>query len=118
MLVQEHAQTAQEFLGVSDHEFMAGDNLQASEKLWGAASHAVMAAAQQRGLAIHKAPRPQGSSSTSSLKRQVIHSIVAGFIAAQQFHANFYHDFIEDYDYDDDRAVVKDFINRVLTLVD
>ncbi|MCE2458730.1 MAG: hypothetical protein J4G14_13110 [Dehalococcoidia bacterium] len=31
---------------------MAGDNLQASEKLWGAASHAVMAVAQA-GLAIH-----------------------------------------------------------------
>ena len=117
MLVQEHAQTAQEFLGVSDHEFMAGDNLQASEKLWGAASHALMAAAQQRGwrytkyrdlkVAAHKL-----SEETSDPL------IVAGFIAAQQFHANFYHDFIEDYDYDDDRSVVKDFINRVLTLVD
>ena len=62
MQVHEHAQTAQEpasrlakqFLGVSDHEFMAGDNLQASEKLWGAASHAVMAVAQQRGWRYSK----------------------------------------------------------------
>ena len=117
MQVQEHAQTAEEFLAVSDHEFMAGDNLQASEKLWGAASHAVMAVAQQRGWRYTKhrdltiAVRKLGEETSDS-------SIVAGFIAAQQFHANFYHDFIEDYDYDNARAVVRDFVNRVLTLVD
>ena len=44
--------------------------------------------------------------------------MVSDFGVAQKFHANYYHDFIEDYDYDDDRAVVRDFINRVLTLVD
>ena len=45
-------------------------------------------------------------------------SMISDFGVAQKFHANYYHDFIEDYDYDDDRAVVKDFISRVLTLVD
>ena len=117
MQVQEHAQTAQEFLAVSDQEFMAGDNLQASEKLWGAASHAVMAVAQQRGWRFTKhrdlkvAVRKLSEVTSDP-------SIVAGFIAAQKFHANYYHDFIEDYDYDDDRAVVRAFIERVLTLVD
>ena len=56
MLTQEHTQTAQEFLAAADHEFMAGDNLQASEKMWGAASHAVMAVAQQRGWRYTKHP--------------------------------------------------------------
>ena len=117
MLVQEHAQTAQEFLAVSDHEFMAGDNLQASEKLWGAASHAVMAVAQQRGwrytkhrdlkVAVRKLAEETGNA-----------PMISDFGVAQKFHANYYHDFIEDYDYDDDRAVVKDFINQMLTLVD
>ena len=48
MLTQNHAVTANEFLDASDKEFAAGDHLQASEKLWGAATHAVMAVAQQR----------------------------------------------------------------------
>ena len=48
MMVQDHVQTAQGFLEVADAEFAAGDNLQASEKMWGAASHAVMAVALQR----------------------------------------------------------------------
>ena len=49
MLTDDHAAKALEFLAQSDAEFAAGDRLQASEKLWGAATHAVMAAAQQRG---------------------------------------------------------------------
>ena len=117
MLTQEHTQTAQEFLAAADHEFMAGDNLQASEKMWGAASHAVMAVAQQRGWRytkhrdLKKAARKLSEESGDA-------SIIAGFTAAQKFHANFYHDFIEEYDFDDDRGVVRDFVARVLALVE
>ena len=49
MRVQEHIETARDFLDESDREFSEGKDLQASEKLWGAASHAVMAVAQQHG---------------------------------------------------------------------
>ena len=48
MLTQNHAENAEEFLVASDKEFAAGDHLQASEKLWGPATHAAMAVAQQR----------------------------------------------------------------------
>ena len=47
MNIEDHIQTAHGFLEDADREFSAGDHLQASEKLWGAASHAVMAVAQQ-----------------------------------------------------------------------
>ena len=49
MQVQEHTQTARDFLEAADREFGAGDVLQGSEKTWGAASHAVIAAARRRG---------------------------------------------------------------------
>ena len=49
MFTNDHAAKALEFLTQSDAEFAEGDRLQASEKLWGAATHAIMAAAQQRG---------------------------------------------------------------------
>ena len=50
MLTDEHTQTSQEFLIAADREFAAGDELQGSEKLWGAASHAIMAVAQRRDM--------------------------------------------------------------------
>ena len=49
MLMMEHLETAQEFLEKSDRYFAEGDVLQGSEKVWGAASHVVMAMSQQRG---------------------------------------------------------------------
>ena len=49
MNLQEHVSTARAFLKDSDKEFMVGDRLQGCEKLWGAASHAVMAAAENNG---------------------------------------------------------------------
>ena len=45
---REHRQIARDFLAASDEEFERGDVLQGAEKLWGAAAHAVMAAAQER----------------------------------------------------------------------
>ena len=49
MAMTEHRETALAFLDASDREFDAGDVLQASEKLWGAFSHAVTAVCKQRG---------------------------------------------------------------------
>ena len=48
MTPEERARAAQRFLEQSDEEFDAGDRLQASEKLYGAACHAVNAIAQRR----------------------------------------------------------------------
>ena len=48
MTIQDRIRTAFGFLDDSDREFAAGDVLQASEKLWGAASHAVIAVAESR----------------------------------------------------------------------
>ena len=45
-LTHEHIQTAQDFLVKAEEEFGEEDILQGSEKLWGAATHAIMANAQ------------------------------------------------------------------------
>ena len=52
--MEEHVQTAQDFLVKSDNYFADGDVLQGSEKLWGAAAHALTAVAQQTRMAIWK----------------------------------------------------------------
>ena len=115
MLTHEHAQTARDFLEASDREFADGDYLQASEKLWGAAAHALMAAMQERGWSgtSHRAL----SFSAERLTREYDDpAIRAGFVAADRFHRNFCHDFMEDYDFDMGRPIVRDFVERVLAL--
>ena len=49
MSAEEHAQTARDFLVASDREFATGDHLQGSEKLYGAATQAIIALCQERG---------------------------------------------------------------------
>ena len=116
MLVQEHAQTAREFLAAADREFAAGDVLQGSEKMWGAASHAVMALAQQQGW-------PYGSHRAlkNAVERLAVEhndpAIRDRFVAAEKFHRNFYHDFMEDFELAGDRPLVRDFVERVLALL-
>ena len=113
MVIEEHIQTAQDFLEVSDQEFAAGDILQGSEKLWGAASHAVIAVAQQRGW-----PYGKHQALKTVVRRLYAESgddlLVAWFGLAEKFHANFYHDFMEDYEVEDERPLVRRFVARVL----
>ena len=115
MLVDEHVRTARDFLEAAKREFAAGDELQASEKMWGAASHAVRAVAQERGWEFGKhnhlkAPVMRLSSELDDKFLQ------AGFSVAQQFHANFYHGFMEEDDIEIAYPVVTDFVDRLLDM--
>ena len=102
MLTHEHAQTARDFL-------------EASEKLWGAAAHAMMAAMQERGWS--GTTRRALSFSAQRLAREYDDpSIGYGFSLAEKFHRNFYHDFMEEFEMDADRPRVHDFVIRVLAL--
>ncbi len=47
--VEEHAQISRRFLGYARIELEKGDRLQAAEKVWGAAAHALKAVGKQRG---------------------------------------------------------------------
>ncbi len=115
MLTGKHSQTAQDFLAASDSEFAAGDILQGSEKLWGAAAHAVTAAAQQRGWRFgdHRSLKVAADRLADELREPIL---AAQFSVAEKFHANFYHDFMQDYEIDRDRPSVHLFVNRVLLL--
>ena len=43
--------------------------------------------------------------------------IAGGFVAAEKFHKNFYHDEMEDFEIEHDRPLVHRFVARVLTLL-
>ncbi len=114
---QEHSQTARDFLVASDREFAAGDDLQGSEKLYGAATHVVSALAQQRGWQYrsHRAMK----NAVSSLEREYDDPFISsGFIAAERFHIHFFHRDMEDYEIELNRPIVHRVVNHMLALLD
>ena len=117
MLTADHAQTATGFLADSDREFDAGDTLQASEKLWGAAAHAIMAVAQQRGLeyGTHRTLINAARAVADSVDDERLRS---GILAAQHFHSNFYNGTMEPEDIEYDRPLVHRFVALMQALLD
>ena len=97
MQVREHAETAREFLVASDREFEADDLVQASEKLWGAAAHAVMAVAQERGWE-YRSHRSLKRAAISLSREHGDPLLELQFGIAEKFHRNFYHDDMEDWE--------------------
>ena len=116
MLADDHAQTALDFLSASDREFDDGDILQASEKLWGAATHALIAVAQQRGWhhGSHRALRDAAERLSDDHNDSLIEY---GFAIAEKFHRNFYNNIMEDIELYGDRPKVHDLVHRVLALL-
>ena len=115
MQTRDHVRTAREFLTAADREFDAGDHLQASETLWDAASHALIAVAQQRNWP-HGSHRALKKAARLLVDETGDMALLAGFALAEKFHANFYHDFMEDFDLEADRPTVDDFVERLLVL--
>ena len=116
MLSQDHIATAQTFLDDSDREFESGDRLQASEKLWGAASHAVMAVARHRGWG-HRTHRDLKNAVQRLAQESGDDALHAGFLAAEKFHKNFY-DEMEDFEVAIDRPLIHTFVARTLALLE
>ena len=110
-----HAQIANDFLSKSIEEFAGGDNLQASEKLWGATAHAIMAVAEKRGLKCnsHKAYRAVINQLTDSPDYQLLR---LGFSAAEMFHGNFYNNFMAAETIDESRPDVENVVRLLLQL--
>lgn len=117
MNAQEHGQAARDFLVASDGEFVAGDHLQGSEKLYGAATQAVIALCQQRGWR-YKSHRAMQQAIDTLARECNDPDILNGFAAASRFHENFFHDYLEDYEIETNRPGVHHFVNKLLALLD
>lgn len=88
MTVAEHAQTARDFLAASDREFAAGDHLQGSEKLYGAATQAIIAICQQRGWR-YKSHRAMQQAVEALAREHGDSTLLSGYASANRFHENF-----------------------------
>ena len=117
MLATEHVQLARQFLVDADREFDAGDHFQASEKLWGAASHMVIAEMHRRGIkqSGHKAMIDAVESIAAEEEDPLLSE---HFARAESLHANFYHGFMEPDDVLRYRGRVHQFVDRMAELTD
>ena len=115
MLATQHIETARQFLVDADREFESGEILQASEKLWGAASHVVIAEMHRREMSAsgHRAMVLAVQQFTEEEDDPALSDMFAG---ARALHANFYHGFMEDYEFEIDRERVNRFVERMLAL--
>lgn len=113
MRVAEHVETARQFLTDADREYAAGDALQASEKLWGAASHVVTAEIHRRGIAQsgHRATVNAVQQFGEDYEDPQLYLL---FKVAEMLHANFYHGFLDPEKIPENRDLVNDFVERML----
>ena len=90
MLTAEHTQTAREFFRRAPLEFNNGNPLIGSELLWGAAAHAILAIATERGWHkdSHGAIRAAARMLSGELNDR---RLLSDFDSAEKLHANFYH---------------------------
>ena len=116
MDVEDHIRKAREFLAVSDREFAEADNMQASEKLWGAVAQSLIAFAKHRGLrySTHRSLKDASEAIALELADD---DVEEAFAVAEKFHANFYHDFMDEVWIANDRPKMRNFVNRVIDLV-
>ena len=115
MQPQEHAQTALEFLEKADRHFAEGDQLQASEKLWGASAHAVIAVSIERGWPHTSHPAMKRAAERLA-EEHGDPEIAERFTAAEKYHRDFYHLYMESEEWITGRPQIHDLVARVLAL--
>ena len=115
MLTTEHIDTARQFLADADRGYEAGDVLQASEKLWGAASHVVVAELKRREIAS-RTHRSLVEGVEMLAEETNTPSLSDWFIAAQRLHSNFYNGDLDDWNFLLHRRRVHQFVDRMIDL--
>ena len=107
--VEEHLRICRQFLRQAESEFAQGDRLQASEKGWGAAAHAVKAVAQHKGWR-HDGRRYLFEAIDNLYDETGDSEILVLFSASNSLHMNFYENWQTD-------NQVQDNIERVGALL-
>ena len=111
---QKHARLALQLLAQADHEMLAGDLLQSSEKLWGATSHALKAFCESRGWRHSKYAQRDYAVKQLAAEKPDDESIIPAFKVAESCHANFYNDWMEIKDVDENRVIVRRLVEKII----
>ena len=114
--VVENTEQALKFLAQADAEFDSGDDRQGAEKLYGAATQAIIAASKQRGWG-YRSHRDNKNATQRLATEYDDESLVSGFGIAERFHVHFHHGDLEDYQINIDRPVVRDYVHHLVDLI-
>ena len=114
-LIGEHAEISRRLIRQADDEFQKGDSLQASEKAWGAAAHALKSIAEERGWrhGRHRDLFPVVKRIAEETGQPEIRAL---FNTANILHANFYENWLPEDMVESNIADVKDLLSRLETL--
>ena len=115
--IQEYSHPALDLLDQAEREFAAGDICQASAKLWGAATNAVVAVATERGWPCDSDRHLKDAVVRLSNEQDDDMRLQFEYGAAEKFHINMYYDLMEDFEIEIDRAIVHRFVHRTLSLL-
>ena len=110
----QHVSISLRFLEKSNREFAAGDELNGAELLWGAAAHAIIAVALERGRHYdsHGAFR-NTIKALALLDRRP--QWISELDTAEKFHIHFYHGGLTAQQIAVDRPKVASFVDRLLS---
>ena len=115
MLTTDHIETARQFLTDADREYEAGDILQASEKLWGGASHVVIAELKKRDIES-RTHRSLVEGVEMLAEENNLPALADWFVAAQRLHSNFYNGDLDDWNFALHRRRVHQFVDEMIEL--
>ena len=118
-LTKDPVQTARDHLAAADSAFASGDNLGGSKKMWDASASALKAVVQPRGWRCDS--REDLVIAAERLSNETGDDmIMGGFVGpVSKFYDNFQYDYMEcEDDFDLTRDLARDFISRVLALID
>jgi len=115
MLTQEHARTALDFLEKADSNFEEGDQIQASEKLWEAATSAIKAVCVRREWPHEEYDHLQEAIDLL-VKETGNDSLYTGFSIA--YDGQLFVGSLDEEDVDADRPVVRRLVNNLLSVAE
>ena len=114
--VEDYTAQALKFLAQSEAEFDAGDDRQGAEKLYEAATQAVIAAAKQRGWG-YRSHRDNKNATRRLADEYDDPFLASGFNSAERFHIHFHHGDMEEYEIAIDRPTARAYVHRMVGLI-
>ena len=117
MLTRDITQTAQAYFDAADQHFEDEEPLLAYENIWYAAEHALTAVAEQRGWPTDDA-RALKTAADRLANEASDHHLRHQYAVAQQFRAKFNHGFVEPYQLADYCRLMREFVARMVALLD
>ncbi len=112
-LSERHERIANDMVVQAEAELAAGDTLQAAEKMWGAASHALKSYCAREGLRHAKYSHRRFAVRRLAEERDDP-TIWHVFVAAEACHAHFYNDSLEDETLEDSIHIIRELLEKIL----